>query len=205
MATHSAPARKAVLLAGLALAVSAEAALARPSTTATAAMIDPPAATPQSTTAPAAAAQSLAHAALATPDGRAVGDLVIRRSAGDILATVTVHDLPAGAHGLHLHGVGKCEGPAFASAGSHLNPDNHQHGSMNPAGPHLGDMPNLPVAADGTGAVTFKLPGTAESLKAALFDADGSAIVVHATQDDYRTDPSGNSGARIACGVLMAD
>ncbi|HEX8393439.1 MAG TPA: superoxide dismutase family protein [Longimicrobium sp.] len=112
--------------------------------------------------------------------------------------------LPAGTHGTHLHAVGRCDAPEFTTAGPHLNPANRQHGTRNPAGPHLGDMPNLTVATGGAGQVNATIlargvPGTAP-----LFDADGTALVVHAAADDLRTDPSGNSGARIACAVLAA-
>ena len=110
--------------------------------------------------------------------------------------------LSPGAHGVHLHTTGSCTAPDFASAGAHLNPGGHQHGTSNPAGPHLGDLPNITVGSAGTGTVSATLSGTREDVLARLFDADGTAVVVHANADDYRTDPSGNSGGRIACGVL---
>ena len=103
---------------------------------------------------------------------------------------------------MHLHTTGSCDTPEFASAGSHLNPGNRQHGSANPAGSHLGDLPNLTIGSGGTGTVSATLPGTRDQVLAQTFDGDGTAIVVHAGPDDYRTDPSGNSGGRIACGVL---
>lgn len=112
--------------------------------------------------------------------------------------------LPAGTHGTHLHAVGKCDAPQFTTAGAHLNPASRQHGTMNPAGPHLGDLPNLTVGADGRGRMEARVAGTLTAGAAPLFDADGTALVVHASADDMRTDPSGNSGARIACGVLAA-
>jgi Cu-Zn family superoxide dismutase len=123
---------------------------------------------------------------------------------------VTVNGLTPGAHGIHIHAVGTCDGSttaAFSSAGGHFNPTSKQHGRQNPNGWHGGDLPNIVVDASGNGT----LDATAESLTldagpAALLDADGSAVVVHANQDDERTDtgPSGpgNSGARIACGVI---
>jgi Cu-Zn family superoxide dismutase len=98
--------------------------------------------------------------------------------------------------------VGSCEGPAFTSAGGHLNPGARQHGTLNPAGSHTGDLPNLTVTSNGTGTLSAELSGTKAELEAALFDADGTALVIHAAADDYKTDPTGNSGARIACGVL---
>ena len=116
--------------------------------------------------------------------------------------SIAVVGLSPGVHGVHLHMTGACDAPEFTSAGGHLNPGGHQHGSDNPAGAHLGDLPNVTVGNAGTGTVTATLPGSREAVLAQLFDADGTAIVVHANADDYRTDPSGNSGGRIACGVL---
>ena len=110
--------------------------------------------------------------------------------------------LAPGAHGVHLHSVGTCDAPGFVSAGSHLNPHGKQHGSANPAGSHLGDLPNLVVGADGAGTITAKLGDSRAEIEAALYDADGTALVIHASSDDYLTDPSGNSGPRIACAVL---
>ena len=147
----------------------------------------------------------LAVATLATSSGVAAGTATITVSgSSDPVLRVTVSGLPAGVHGIHLHAVGKCEAPAFTSAGGHLNPTGRQHGHLNPAGSHLGDLPNITARADGTGELTQTLRGTAAALRNQLFDSDGTAIVVHATADDYRTDPSGNSGARIACGVLAS-
>lgn len=115
--------------------------------------------------------------------------------------------LPAGTHGIHFHEVGKCEGgaTAFSTAGAHYNPLGKQHGLSNPNGPHAGDAPNIVIPAGGMGKVAFSTgrvtltPGTLS-----LFDADGSAIVVHANPDDQVSQPSGNSGGRIACGVVKA-
>ena len=114
---------------------------------------------------------------------------------------LSVAGTPGAVHGLHLHAVGKCETP-FTSAGPHLNPGGHQHGKDNPMGSHLGDLPNVTIGQNGVGTADASLGTDAAAIDAALFDADGSAIVLHAAADDYRTDPSGNSGPRIACGVL---
>lgn len=103
---------------------------------------------------------------------------------------------------MHLHAVGKCEAPAFASAGGHLNPGSRQHGVDNPHGAHLGDLPNLLADTSDAGSLTATLHKTIPDLLAQLFDADDTAVVIHASADDYRTDPSGNSGSRIACGVF---
>lgn len=103
--------------------------------------------------------------------------------------------LPTGVHGIHLHSVGRCDGPDFKGAGAHWNPGGRQHGRDNPAGSHLGDLINLTVGADGKGNANFTVEGD-------IADVDGTSLVIHADPDDYRTDPSGNSGARIACAVL---
>jgi Cu-Zn family superoxide dismutase len=115
--------------------------------------------------------------------------------------------LPHGIHGIHVHAVGRCEPPDFASAGPHWNPEGKKHGLSNPQGPHAGDLPNVDVAADGVlgQAVTLAnatLTGPAGDPRV-LLDADGAALVIHAQADDNMTDPSGNSGARIACAVIQ--
>ena len=133
--------------------------------------------------------------------GRDLGTLSLANTTGGLLLTGVLHDLPPGTHGIHLHAVGRCE-PPFTTAGGHWNPTSRMHGSQNPMGPHLGDMPNVVASADGTVMVSVMTPGgTLRGTDAAL-DADGAAVVIHAAADDYRTDPSGNSGARIACGVV---
>ncbi|MEI9851103.1 MAG: superoxide dismutase family protein [Sphingomonas sp.] len=118
---------------------------------------------------------------------------------GGVRVSVNAEGLTPGPHGVHVHTVGKCEAPDFASAGGHWNPGAKQHGALNPMGPHAGDMPNLIAGADGRGTLSFLLPG---ATLAALTEGDGSALVVHAGEDDLKTDPSGNSGGRVACGVL---
>jgi Cu-Zn family superoxide dismutase len=112
--------------------------------------------------------------------------------------------LPPGPKGVHLHRVGKCEGPAFASAGDHFNPTNKRHGLLNPDGPHAGDLPNITIGGDGKGRFeSFTERVSLGAGSTSLFDADGTALVIHADPDDFRTDPSGNSGPRIACGVVQ--
>ncbi|MEI9927176.1 MAG: superoxide dismutase family protein [Sphingomonas sp.] len=142
-----------------------------------------------------------AQADLRTADGADVGKAAVEEIDGALRVIVDVRGLPPGQHGAHVHMVGKCDAPDFASAGGHWNPGAHQHGSMNPMGPHAGDLPNLVVGADGRGHLEFTL--TSGSF-AGLLDEDGAAIVIHAKPDDLKTDPSGNSGPRIACGVLGA-
>lgn len=111
--------------------------------------------------------------------------------------------MPTGTYGAHVHSTGRCDAPGFESAGAHWNPTNHQHGKDNPVGMHKGDLPNLVIGSNGRGLMEVTLPNAslAGSVNP-LMDADGAALVIHASADDYRTDPSGNSGSRIACGVL---
>jgi superoxide dismutase, Cu-Zn family len=143
-------------------------------------------------------------ASIADAAGRTLGSAVLTENAAGLnLAVLVTGQTPGKRHGIHLHASGACQGPAFASAGSHLNPAGRQHGSENPAGSHLGDLPNLVINAAGAGRLTINLPGNPEALRASLFDNDGTAIVLHADPDDLRTDPSGNSGTRIACGALL--
>lgn len=146
------------------------------------------------------AAQS-ATAALAMADGTPAGSATATQTADGLTVTVSVTGIPAGPHGVHVHMTGKCEAPKFESAGGHWNPGSTKHGLENPQGSHAGDMPNLTAAADGTGNLSFTLKS---GTMAQLLDADGSAFVVHAGPDDQKTDPSGNSGDRIACGVFAA-
>ena len=144
----------------------------------------------------------LASATLKQGNGLPAGTAVLAAAGNQVTLTVAVAGLGAGDRGMHLHMVGRCDAPDFTTAGGHLNPRARQHGAHNPAGSHLGDLPNLSVGSNGTGTATATLPGTRAELEAALFDADGTAVIVHAAADDYKTDPTGNSGPRVACGVL---
>jgi Cu-Zn family superoxide dismutase len=128
--------------------------------------------------------------------GISVGSAQAEPRGGGTYLRIAVHNLPPGDHGLHLHAVGRCDSPTFQSAGAHWNPAGRQHGHLNPQGAHAGDLPNLTVSANGRGAINFLVTG------GSLADADGTALVIHARPDDYRTDPSGNSGDRIACAVI---
>ncbi len=145
-----------------------------------------------------------AIAALKTADGKDVGTVTASTAEGGVTFTVDGRMMSAGRHGIHIHAVGKCEAPKFETAGPHWNPTTAQHGKDNPAGPHLGDLPNLDIGAGGTGTVTFMVKGASITGANGLLDADGAAFVVHAGPDDYKTDPSGNSGDRIACGTFAS-
>lgn len=145
---------------------------------------------------------TLANATLRNAAGAEIGTAVLSAQADRLTLRITATAQPSGVHGIHLHAIGKCDAPDFTSAGPHLNPHGKQHGRENPAGTHLGDLPNLVIDSSGRGELTVELPDSRTANEAALFDADGSAIVLHAKADDNVTDPSGNSGTRIACGVL---
>lgn len=150
----------------------------------------------------AGAAGEQAVAALQTGTGQAAGTATATVTGDAVMVVVAVQNMPAGEHGVHVHMVGRCDGPDFTTAGSHWNPTAQTHGLEGGSGQHAGDMPNLVVNAQGTGTLEYTLQGGATF--AGLMDADGSAFVVHANADDQRTDPSGESGGRIACGVFSA-
>jgi Cu-Zn family superoxide dismutase len=145
-----------------------------------------------------------AKAALQTADGKDAGSVTLTQTPSGVLLGLTVKGLPPGEHAFHVHEVGKCEAP-FNSAGGHFNPDKKKHGLLVAEGAHAGDMPNLHIPASGELAVEVHNPMiTLEKGKPnSLFDADGSAVIIHAGKDDYKTDPTGEAGGRIACGVVQ--
>jgi len=147
-------------------------------------------------------AERLGSATLLRADGVPAGTAQIFANGERVTLAAVATGFEPGTHGIHLHTAGACKGPDFASAGGHLNPLSRAHGSANPAGKHAGDLPNLVIQPGRTGSLTADLEGTPGQVRDWLFDADGTAVVIHAQPDDYRTDPSGNSGARIACGVF---
>lgn len=152
---------------------------------------------------PATAGAQSAKAELKDAQGKVVGTATLGEVAGGVKIALKASGLKPGDHGLHIHAVGKCEPPAFTSAGGHFNPGNKKHGKQNPEGAHAGDLPNLKVGADGTGSIEVTAGGvTLKGGAGSLFQPGGTALVVHADPDDEKTDPTGNSGARVACGVI---
>lgn len=143
-----------------------------------------------------------ATATLRDPAGKQVGTLTLADTYAGLLITGSVSDLGLGAHAMHLHAVGRCE-PPFTTAGGHFNPTNKQHGYKSANGWHLGDLPNLELPA--AGAYRFEMLVSDVTLRGhnALLDTDGASIVIHSARDDYATDPAGNAGGRIACGVII--
>ena len=144
----------------------------------------------------------VAQAILVNAAGANVGTARLHQMGDQLTVNVALQGMPAGTRATHLHMVGDCSSEGFTSAGGHLNPEGHQHGSLNPQGQHLGDLPNATISADGTGTVSATLPGMSATLLTQMFDADGTAVVVHESPDDYRTDPTGAAGGRIACGAF---
>ncbi|HVM22658.1 MAG TPA: superoxide dismutase family protein [Sphingomicrobium sp.] len=144
---------------------------------------------------------------LINASGQVIGSVRAWQTAGGVTFRVDATQVPHGIHAVHVHAVGRCDPPNFTTAGDHWNPTGRQHGMNNPAGPHAGDLPNVEASANGVVSAVLTLPGATLSsppgVPGALIDADGAALVIHAQADDYRTDPSGNSGARIACAVLQ--
>ncbi|HEV2746529.1 MAG TPA: superoxide dismutase family protein [Allosphingosinicella sp.] len=146
-----------------------------------------------------AAAPAPATALLRDAAGRGRGTASALQVGDSIRVRIEVAGLPSGAHGAHVHTIGRCSPPDFSSAGPHWNPTSRQHGKDNPAGMHLGDLPNVMVGTDGRGALEYMIARTYISQ---MLDRDGAALVIHAQADDGRSDPSGNSGGRIACGAF---
>ncbi|MBN9021363.1 MAG: superoxide dismutase family protein [Rhizobiales bacterium] len=135
--------------------------------------------------------------------GQLVTTLTLSDAGNGVLVTGTVSGIDPGPHAIHFHEKGVCE-PPFETAGGHFNPTGHQHGILNAEGHHAGDMPNVVMPKEGEGTIQIFAAGVtlARDAEGSLRDGDGTAIVIHAGPDDYKTDPSGDSGGRIACGVV---
>jgi superoxide dismutase, Cu-Zn family len=145
-----------------------------------------------------------ARATMRNASGASLGVLFLENTAAGVRISGALTSLPTGIHGIHVHAVGKCDPAGFSTAGAHLNPAAAHHGLENPAGPHAGDLPNITVAPSGEAVVDLTTPRVSLTAtgSGALFDTDGSALVIHAGADDQKTDPAGSSGPRIACGVI---
>ena len=150
-------------------------------------------------------AQDTAGATFVNGEGREVGSATLTETPNGVLIDATLSGVPAGGHGFHIHAIGQCDGATgFESAGGHYAPRKHAHGYLNEDGPHAGDMPNQFAGSDGALHLQVVNPGvTLRSGEGSLFDSDGSALVLHAKVDDYRSQPSGDAGDRIACAVIQ--
>lgn len=146
---------------------------------------------------------STAYAELQTSSGQSAGRATFTSTGDGVFISAQLRNLPEGIHAIHLHAVGRCDRPGFESAAGHVNRHDRQHGFLNERGEHDGDLPNINVRSDGTAvADLYTTKVILEGGADALLGGDGSAIVIHSGIDDYRSDPSGNSGPRIACGVI---
>lgn len=145
-----------------------------------------------------------AYAELVDESGAGVGRVEFATVDGGVSVEIEVQGLPEGRHGFHIHEVGTCEAPDFTSSGGHFNPTGKEHGMENPRGPHAGDLPNIVIRTDGSGSLSLINPYLALGSGAEndLLAGQGTSVMIHAGPDDYITDPAGDSGARIACGVI---
>ncbi len=154
----------------------------------------------------AAGTPAAARAVLKNARGQEVGTARFAAGSGGVTVVLSVKDLPPGTHAFHVHAVGACDPPDFQSAGPHFNPTGRKHGLKNPEGHHLGDLPNIAIGPDGKGEIRVVIADVnLEGGPKSLLGPQGTALVIHEKPDDEKTDPAGNSGARIACGVVVRE
>lgn len=148
--------------------------------------------------------QKTARAEIRNAKGEKIGSATLREAMAGVRIKLDLSQLPPGTHAFHIHAVGKCDPPDFKTAGPHFNPEGKKHGTKNPEGPHAGDLPNFVVGKDGRAKVSALASHvTLGDGPNSLFHPEGTALVIHEKPDDYATDPAGNAGARIACGVVQ--
>ena len=152
-------------------------------------------------TAESVSVSEVASANLIRADGSAAGVATLSQRSDGLWLRIAADAPGRGTYGMHVHAVGRCDGPEFTTAGPHWNPAMKQHGRDNPMGAHSGDMPNVTANAAGRLVIEIKLTG---AMFAQVLDADGASVVIHEKPDDYKTDPSGNSGKRLICGVFKS-
>ncbi|MBM6618726.1 superoxide dismutase family protein [Bacillus suaedaesalsae] len=140
------------------------------------------------------------------PDGDTMGTATLQEKATGLSVGLDLKGLEPGPHAIHFHQTGKCEPPDYESAGEHYNPEDKDHGLLNPEGSHAGDLPNIIAESDGTVLVELMAPGvTLKEGKTSLFIKEGTSLVIHEKADDGMSQPAGNGGKRIACGVISLE
>ena len=149
-----------------------------------------------------AAAGEVVSAMLRDKDGKGLGEVLIATGSDGLMVNVMAEGMKPGTYGVHIHTTGKCDGPDFKSAGGHWNPFAKMHGLESDTGAHAGDLPNLVIAEGGTGGLSFTVKHATMRGEGGLMDADGASFMIHAGPDDMKSDPAGNSGDRMACGVF---